>query len=120
MNHSILALAAGAIIACAALPCLAEDAPAAQQASQDGTRSADQAAPAAAKDDGARDAAKDAAAPSTYQVPDVTVKNCSDNALLDQMIARLKQAEEKSDLSRSELEAARAFSQKCQAVLRNQ
>lgn len=127
MNHSFLALAAAAALCCAALPCLAEDQGAAAQASaaQDGKNNAHGTASAqgsAAPKDAPASQSKDATAAKTtssFTVPDVTLKNCSDTAVLDQVLSRIKQAEEKSDLSRADLEAIKSFSEKCQAVLQN-
>ena len=127
MNHSFLALAAAAALCCAALPCLAEDqgSPAQSGADAGGKSAAQDAASAqgsAAPKDASAAQSKDAAASpaaSSFTVPDVTLKNCSDTAVLNQVLSRVKQAEEKSDLSRSDLEAVKSFSEKCQAVLQN-
>ena len=119
MNHSFLALAAAAALCRAALPCLAEDQGSAAQSAADADgKSAAKGAASAQGSAAPKDAAASPAA-SSFTVPDVTLKNCSDTAVLDQVLSRVKQAEEKSDLSRSDLEAVKSFSEKCQAVLQN-
>ena len=122
MNHSFLALAAAAALCCSTLPCLADSkGPAAQPAAAAGQKGGAQDGTSAPRDAAAQQSrnASSASAPSSFKAPDVTVKNCSDQAVLDQVLARVKQAEEKSDLSRSDLEAEKSFSEKCQAVLQN-
>lgn len=127
MERSILACAAAALLACAALPCLAEDAqdpkaaPAAQQAAPARSAPKDAAAPAkdASKDGASAQGSAAAPAASSFQVPEVNVKNCSDKAVLDKVLARIKQAGEKNDLDRDGIESIKDFSEKCKAVLQN-
>ncbi len=55
-----------------------------------------------------------------YTVPEVSLQNCADKKLLDAVLERVKQAEQKDDLSRQNLMQLRDFTSQCLAVLRNQ
>ncbi|MGN0908104.1 MAG: hypothetical protein ACI4NA_00655 [Succinivibrio sp.] len=117
MERSFLALAAAAALTFAALPALAQSQGDQAQAN-DGSKASQDAGGTAAQGQAAKAGAKAGAAPG-FAVPEVTLENCSDKNVLDKVIERLQQAEEKSDLDRPTLEAIKGFSEKCQAVLKN-